>query len=70
MTAHWGVPDPAEAQGSDAEIGLAFKDAYRMLNQRIGIFVALPIRSLHKLSLQTKLKEIGQVSDAVAKEPT
>jgi len=70
MTAHWGVPDPAEAQGSEAEIALAFKTAYRMLNQRIGIFVALPIRSLDKLSLQAKLKEIGRVSDAIAKEPT
>jgi arsenate reductase (thioredoxin) len=70
MTAHWGVPDPAEAQGSDAEIALAFKDAYRMLHQRIGIFVALPIRSLDRLSLQAKLKEIGRVTDAIAKEPT
>ena len=69
MTAHWGVPDPAEAQGSAAEIALAFKDAYRMLFQRIGIFMALPIRSLDKLSLQTKLKEIGRM-DATAKEPT
>ncbi len=43
MTAHWGVPDPAEAQGNPAEIALAFTDAYRMLNQRIGIFVSLPI---------------------------
>src|ERR1700741_3418340 len=56
MTAHWGVPDPAEATGSPAEIGLAFKDAYRMLNQRIGIFVALPIASLDQLSLQQRLK--------------
>jgi arsenate reductase len=47
MTAHWGVPDPAEATGSPAEIALAFKDAYRMLNQRIGVFLALPIRSLN-----------------------
>jgi protein-tyrosine-phosphatase len=70
MTAHWGVPDPAEATGSAAEIALAFKDAYRMLHQRIGIFVALPIRSLDKLSLQTKLKEIGRVPDAITKEPT
>jgi|SRR5689334_21615 len=70
MTAHWGVPDPAEAQGSKAEIAVAFKDAYRMLNQRIGIFAALPIRSLDKLSLQSKLKEIGRLNDAVAKEPT
>ncbi|HEY7998616.1 MAG TPA: arsenate reductase ArsC [Pseudolabrys sp.] len=70
MTAHWGVPDPAEAQGSAAEISLAFKDTYRMLHQRIGIFVALPIRSLDKLSLQTRLTEIGRVTDAVAKEST
>jgi protein-tyrosine-phosphatase len=72
MTAHWGIPDPAEAKGSEAEIALAFKDAYRMLFQRIGIFTAIPIRSLDKLSLQTKLKEIGRVEDARAKaeEPT
>jgi arsenate reductase (thioredoxin) len=70
MTAHWGVPDPAEAKGSEAEIGLAFKDAYRMLSQRIGIFTALPIRSLDKLSLQQKLREIGRVTDAVVKEST
>ena len=44
MTAHWGVPDPAEAKGTPAEIALAFKDAYRMLHQRIGVFTALPIR--------------------------
>ena len=72
MTAHWGIPDPAEAKGSEAEIALAFKDAYRMLFQRIGIFTAIPIRSLDKLSLQTKLKEIGRMEDARAKagEPT
>lgn len=70
MTAHWGVPDPAEAQGTDAEIAFAFKDAYRMLFQRIGVFSALPIRSLGKLSLQQKLHEIGRVTDAVANEPT
>lgn len=69
MTAHWGVPDPAEAQGSPAEIALAFKDVYRMLFQRIGVFTALPIRSFDRLSLQTKLKEIGRM-DAIAKEPT
>jgi protein-tyrosine-phosphatase len=60
MTAHWGVPDPAEANGTPAEVGLAFKHAYRMLFQRIGIFTALPIRSLDQLTLQKKLKEIGR----------
>lgn len=70
MTAHWGVPDPAEARGSEAEIALAFKDAYRMLHQRIGVFIALPIRGLNRLSLQAKLIEIGYLSDVMAKEPT
>jgi arsenate reductase (thioredoxin) len=60
MTAHWGVPDPAEAKGTEAEVALAFKNAYRMLGQRIGIFSALPIRSLDQLTLRKKLKEIGQ----------
>ncbi len=68
MTAHWGVPDPAEATGSDAEIALAFKDAYRMLHQRIAIFAALPIRGLDQLSLQRRLDEIGQ-QGATAKAP-
>ena len=71
MTAHWGVPDPAAAQGSPAEIALAFKHAYRMLSQRIGVFAALPIRSLNQLSLQAKLNEIGRIGGATAtvKEP-
>ena len=67
VTAHWGVPDPAEAKGSTAEIALAFKDAYRMLHQRIGVFTALPIRSLDQLSLQQRLKEIGRMDGATAK---
>jgi len=68
MTAHWGIPDPAEATGSPAEIALAFKDAYRMLFQRIGIFAALPLRSLDQLSLQAKLKQIGRMEGATAAE--
>ena len=61
MTAHWGIPDPAAATGSAAEVALAFKQAYRLLAQRIGIFAALPFCSLDRLSLQAKLKEIGKV---------
>ena len=67
MTAHWGVPDPAEAKGTPAEIALAFKDAYRMLHQRIGIFTALPLHSLDQLSLQSKLREIGRLPGATVK---
>jgi arsenate reductase len=69
MTAHWGVPDPAQAQGSQAEIALAFKDAYRMLHQRIAIFTSLPLRSLNQLSLQKRLDDIGRMEGAIAKAP-
>ena len=66
-TAHWGIADPAEATGTPAEIALAFKEAYRMLFQRIGIFTALPLRSLDKLSLQGKLRDIGQMEGSTAR---
>jgi protein-tyrosine-phosphatase len=61
MTAHWGVPDPAKATGTDAEKAFAFDDCFRMLNQRIGIFVSLPLSSLSKLSLQKELDAIGRM---------
>ena len=64
MTAHWSIPDPAEARGSPAEVALAFKDAYRMLHQRIAVFTALPLQSLDRLGLQSKLKEIGRPQGA------
>jgi arsenate reductase len=72
MTAHWGVPDPAQATGTPAEVALAFKEAYRMLHQRIAIFTALPLRSLDQLSLQNELREIGRMQGATGKavEPT
>jgi len=60
MMAHWRVPDPAEAKGKDAEIRLAFADAYRLLRDRISAFISLPIRSLEKMSLQAKLSDIGK----------
>jgi protein-tyrosine-phosphatase len=59
MTAHWGVPDPAAAEGTEAERHLAFAEAYRMLNNRISIFVSLPMLSLDGLALQRRLDEIG-----------
>jgi arsenate reductase (thioredoxin) len=60
MTAHWGLPDPAAAQGNEAEKRLAFADTMRMLDQRISIFVSLPFDKLSKLSLKARLDEIGQ----------
>jgi arsenate reductase len=67
MTAHWGVPDPAAVEGTEAEKAFAFDDTYRMLNQRISIFVNLPLQSLSKLSLQKQLDDIGKTT--VSKEP-
>lgn len=60
MTAHWGLPDPAAVEGSEAERRLAFAETLRMLRNRIGVFVSLPIESLDKLSLQNRLREIGR----------
>ncbi|MBX9826497.1 MAG: arsenate reductase ArsC [Xanthobacteraceae bacterium] len=67
MTAHWGIPDPTEATGTNAQIGRAFSDAYRMLSQRIGLFTALPIASLDNLTLQNRLRGIGRSQGATAK---
>jgi hypothetical protein len=67
MTAHWGIPDPAEATGSEAEVALAFKDTYRMLSRRLDVFTALPIASLGRLTLQNRLHEIGRMEGATGK---
>ncbi|HEY7672700.1 MAG TPA: arsenate reductase ArsC [Gammaproteobacteria bacterium] len=60
MTAHWGMPDPTLATGNEAQRRLAFADTLRMLNNRIGALVNLPIRSLDRLSLQKRIQEIGR----------
>jgi arsenate reductase len=59
MTAHWGLPDPAAVEGTDVEKRVAFAETMRMLHNRIGVFVNLPLASLDKLSLQRKLHAIG-----------
>ncbi len=60
MTAHWGMPDPAAVVGSEAERRRAFAETLRMLRNRIGVFVNLPIESLDRMSLQNRLREIGR----------
>jgi len=60
MTAHWGVPDPAAVQGSDADKRKAFNDAYVVLDRRIGLFISLPIRSLGQLALSREITAIGK----------
>ncbi len=61
-SAHWGVPDPSETKGSDAEIAAGFADTHRVLYQRISIFTNLPIAELDQLALQRELQRIGQIS--------
>jgi protein-tyrosine-phosphatase len=60
MTAHWGMPDPAAVDGNEAERRLAFAETLRMLNNRVGAFVSLPLKALDKLSLQKRIDEIGR----------
>jgi arsenate reductase len=59
MTAHWGLPDPAAVEGTEVAKHLAFADTFRMLNNRISIFTALPLKSIDTFSLQRRLDEIG-----------
>lgn len=59
VSAHWGLPDPAAAQGSEAERALAFAGTFRALTLRIRAFAALPLDSLDRMSLQSRLREIG-----------
>ncbi|UJS26394.1 arsenate reductase ArsC [Thiothrix winogradskyi] len=66
MTAHWGVADPASVEGDDITQLSAFRETYRQLYNRIGIFTCLPIRSLDELSLKKHLDEIGQTLLPVA----
>jgi arsenate reductase len=60
ITAHWGLPDPVKATGTDAERALAFKDTYRTLHRRLSAFVALPFPTLDRISLQRRLDAIGK----------
>ena len=60
VSAHWGVPDPAAATGTDAEIAQAFNDVHRVMATRIGLLAALPVETLSRTSLQTAVDDIGK----------
>ncbi len=60
VTAHWGVPDPAAVQGDAAEIERAFRDAFFILDRRIGLFLALPLAALGRLALKNEVDRIGR----------
>ena len=66
VTAHWGVPDPAAVEGGKAEVAAAFSEAARQLRARIELFLALPIGAIDRLSLQARLREIGDLDDTAA----
>jgi arsenate reductase len=60
MSAHWGVPDPAAVEGTDADKWLAFRCAFKALDNRIKIFTSLPLASLDRIKLQERLDAIGK----------
>ena len=59
MTAHWGVPDPAAAVGTPEQIERAFREAFVILDRRIGLFLCLPLASLDKLAIKKEIDRIG-----------
>jgi arsenate reductase len=60
MTAHWGVPDPAGVQGSPPEIERTFREAFSILERRIGLLLSLPLNSLERLAVKKEIDEIGR----------
>jgi arsenate reductase len=69
MTAHWGIEDPAAVEGTDLEKRAAFVIAFRYMKNRINAFVNLPLSSVDKLSLGTKLRDIGRFDGATLSTP-
>jgi arsenate reductase len=70
MTAHWGIEDPAAVEGTDIQKEAAFVAAFRYLKNRISVFTALPITSLDRMTLSSKLVEIGQLKGATKPRPS
>jgi arsenate reductase (thioredoxin) len=60
MTAHWGVSDPAAVEGTSAEIARAFRDAFTVLDRRIGLFLSLPLATLEDMAIKRELDQIGR----------
>ena len=68
MTAHWGIEDPAAVEGTDIDKERAFAEAFRYMRNRIGAFIALPMKSLDQMALQKKLGEIGGMEGATGEK--
>jgi arsenate reductase len=69
MTAHWGIEDPAAVEGTDIQKETAFVKAFRYIKNRITVFTSLPLASIDKLALGTKLREIGQMDGSTSGRP-
>lgn len=69
VTAHWGIEDPVAIEGAEIERKLAFVTAQRYLKNRIAAFVALPLGSLDRVALASKVREIGQYAGATSTRP-
>jgi arsenate reductase len=69
MTAHWGIEDPAEVEGTDLQKEAAFVAALRYLKNRIAVFSSLPLGSIDRLSLGTRLRDIGRGEGATTSRP-
>jgi arsenate reductase len=69
MTAHWGIEDPAAVVGTDLQKEAAFVAAFRYLKNRIGIFTSLPLRGIDRMSLGTRLRDIGRGEGATSSRP-
>ena len=67
MTAHWGIPDPAAVEGSEAQRRAAFRDAACRLDARIKLFIALPFEKLDRLAIKRDIEKIGRISDMASK---
>jgi arsenate reductase len=61
VTAHWGVPDPAAVEGTEIERWAAFRETARLLENRIKVFVSLPIRSFGRTTLEEQVRAIGRM---------
>jgi hypothetical protein len=68
MTAHWGVPDPAAAEGTEARKIAAFRDAYNRLDARIKLFLALPFDKLERMALKREVDRIGRLRPDAAED--
>ena len=69
ITAHWGIGDPAAVEGSDIDKERAFVTAFRYLKNRVSLLASLPVASLHRLALESRLQEIGRIEGGTSPNP-